>query len=90
MKTSGTLCFIALFLSAFATRPVASACRDPEVARGLIPRAYAAEGDAVMQYFGHNFFQLTTPQGTKIIMDPLVPGRYPTPNVTPHVVTVGR
>jgi L-ascorbate metabolism protein UlaG (beta-lactamase superfamily) len=25
-----------------------------------------------------------------MVMDPLAPGRYPTPNLTPHVVTVGR
>ncbi|MGH8056709.1 MAG: MBL fold metallo-hydrolase, partial [Candidatus Entotheonellia bacterium] len=37
-----------------------------------------------------NFFQITTGQGTKIVTDPLAPGMYPTPNVAPHVVTVGR
>jgi len=52
--------------------------------------AYAAEPDATIQYFGHNFFQITTGRGTKIITDPLAPGMYPTPSVTPHVVTVGR
>jgi L-ascorbate metabolism protein UlaG (beta-lactamase superfamily) len=60
------------------------------VARGLTPFAYAAEADASIQYFGHNFFQITTRQGTQIVTDPLAPGRYPTPYVTPHVVTVGR
>jgi len=60
------------------------------MARGLLSLAYAAEADAIIQYFGHNFFQITTSQGTAIVMDPLVPGRYPTPNLTPHVVTVGR
>jgi L-ascorbate metabolism protein UlaG (beta-lactamase superfamily) len=58
------------------------------VDRGLTRIAYAA--DAVIQYFGHNFFQITTAQGTKIVTDPLAPGRYPTPSITPHVVTVGR
>jgi L-ascorbate metabolism protein UlaG (beta-lactamase superfamily) len=60
------------------------------VARGFVSRAHAAETDATVQYFGHNFFQITTRQGTRMVMDPLAPGRYPTPNVTPHVVTVGR
>jgi len=52
--------------------------------------AYAAEPDATIQYFGHNFFQITTSKGTKIVTDPLAPGMHPTPVVTPHVVTVGR
>jgi len=60
------------------------------MARGLLSLAYAAEADAIIQYFGHNFFQITTSQGTAVVMDPLVPGRYPTPNLTPHVVMVGR
>lgn len=70
--------------------PVGSACRDMDVARAFIPPAHAAELDATIQYFGHNFFQITTRKGTKIVTDPLAPGMYPTPNLTPHVVTVGR
>lgn len=61
-----------------------------DVARGLIAPAFAAEVDATIQYFGHNFFQITTRKGTKIVTDPLAPGMYPTPHLTPHVVTVGR
>jgi L-ascorbate metabolism protein UlaG (beta-lactamase superfamily) len=90
MKTSGALFFIAFFLTSFGTARVESACQDLNVDRGLTPLAYAAEVDAIIQYFGHNFFQIATRQGTKIVTDPLAPGRYPTPNVTPHVVTVGR
>jgi len=90
MKTACTLVCLAFFLTAFGTVHGESACQDRPVARGLIPRAYAAEADATLQYFGHNFFQITTSQGTAIVMDPLAPGRYPTPNLTPHVVTVGR
>ena len=90
MKTACTLVCLAFFLTAFGTVHGESACQDRPVARGLIPRAYAAEADATLQYFGHNFFQITTSQGTAIVMDPLVPGRYPTPNLTPHVITVGR
>ena len=67
-----------------------SSCRDLDVTRRGPSLAYAAEPDAVIQYFGHNFFQITTSKGTRIITDPLAPGMYPTPNVWPHVVTVGR
>jgi len=81
---------LAFFLILCGTSRVESACQDHPVARGLLSLAYAAEADAIIQYFGHNFFQITTSQGTAIVMDPLVPGRYPTPNLTPHVVTVGR
>ena len=90
MKTSCALVCLAFFLTAFGTAHGDSACQDRPMARGLIPSAYAAEADATLQYFGHNFFQITTSQGTTMVMDPLAPGRYPTPRVTPHVITVGR
>jgi L-ascorbate metabolism protein UlaG (beta-lactamase superfamily) len=67
-----------------------AACREMDVARGRRNVAYAGEVDAVIQYFGHNFFLVTTRKGTKIATDPLAPGMYPTPNVSAHVVTVGR
>jgi hypothetical protein len=79
---------LALFLMSFGPARAEAACRDLHVARGLTPVAYSAE--AVIQYFGHNFFQITTRQGTTIVTDPLAPGRYPTPYLTPQVVTVGR
>ncbi len=78
------LTFFALAAGAHAS------CRDLDLTRRGAALAYAAEPDAVIQYFGHNFFQITTGKGTKIITDPLAPGMYPTPNVWPHVVTVGR
>ena len=67
-----------------------SACRDPEVARGFGSLAYAATVDATIQYFGHNFFLITTNKGTRIVTDPLGPGWYPNPNVAADVVTVGK
>lgn len=67
-----------------------AACRDLDLAGGFVPSAHAAEADAIIQYFGHNFFQITTSKGTKIVTDPLAPGMYPTPELYPHVVTVGR
>jgi hypothetical protein len=67
-----------------------SSCRDPEVARGFRSLAYAANADATIQYFGHNFFLITTSKGTRIVTDPLGPGWYPNPNVVGDVVTVGK
>jgi hypothetical protein len=40
----------------FLSSSAQSACRDPDVARGFGSVAYAAETDATIQYFGHNFF----------------------------------
>lgn len=90
MKTAGALFCLAFFLTAFGTAYGDSACQDRPMARGWIRSAYAAEADATLQYFGHNFFQIKTQQGTTIVMDPLAPGRYPTPKVTPDVITIGR
>ena len=67
-----------------------AACRDPDVARGFGSLAYAANVDATIQYFGHNFFLITTSKGTRIVADPLGPGWYPNPNVAADVVTVGK
>ena len=67
-----------------------SSCRDPDVVRGFSALAYAANVDATIQYFGHNFFLITTGKGTRIVTDPLGPGWYPNPNVVGDVVTVGK
>lgn len=90
MKKLAAILLIALCLVALASPGAQSACRDLDVARGFPRLAYAAEPDAIIQYFGHNFFQITTSKGTRIIADPLAPGMYPTPDVSPHVVTIGR
>jgi len=76
-------------LLAFAIS-IHAACRDPDVARGYGSLAYAANVDATIQYFGHNFFLITTSKGTRIVTDPLGPGWYPNPNVVGDVVTVGK
>src|ERR1044071_2900413 len=86
VKLASALAFLLLAMTSFAR----ASCRDPDVARSFLPPAYAAEPDALIEYFGHNFFQITSKSGTKIITDPIAPGMYPTPVVTPHVVTVGR
>jgi L-ascorbate metabolism protein UlaG (beta-lactamase superfamily) len=79
-------------LSAALVLPTAAAgaCRDPDVARGFPRLAYAADIDATIQYYGHNFFLITTRRGTRIVTDPLGPGWYPNPNVAADVVTVGK
>jgi L-ascorbate metabolism protein UlaG (beta-lactamase superfamily) len=82
--------FLVLILTLFDTSQGGAVCRDVPLARRLTPLAYAADADAIIEYFGHNFFQITTRQGTRIVTDPMAPGRYPTPHLTPHVVTVGR
>jgi L-ascorbate metabolism protein UlaG (beta-lactamase superfamily) len=80
----------AIVLLSLAAPALAEAgCREMDVARGLA-RAYAAEADAAIQYFGHNFFLIVTRRGTRIVTDPLGPGWYPTPDVTADLVTVGR
>ena len=92
-KTTRHVCFwLLLPFIASLLRPsvAASACREPDVARGLTPLAYAANVDATIQYFGHNFFLITTSKGTRIVTDPLGPGWYPNPNVSADVVTVGK
>jgi len=67
-----------------------SSCRDPDVVRGFGGLAYAANVDATIRYFGHNFFLITTGKGTRIVTDPLGPGWYLNPNVVGDVVTVGK
>src|SRR5258708_29815989 len=84
----GSVVFISSLL--IFTFPSQSACRDPDVARGFGSLAYAANVDATIQYFGHNFFLITTSKGTRIVTDPLGPGWYPNPNVIGDVVTVGK
>lgn len=90
MKHLDAFCIAAAFVLHCFASPALSSCRDIDVARNFISPAYAAEADATIEYFGHNFFQITTSKGTKILADPLAPGMYPTPHVAPHVVTVGR
>jgi len=92
---SKTLRFIlnsAVFISSLLTfiSSAHSSCRDPDVARGFTSLAHAANVDATIQYFGHNFFLITTSKGTRIVADPLGPGWYPNPNVAADAVTVGK
>ena len=81
------ICLLASLLTPY---PSKAACRDVNVARGFPSVAYAAEPDATIKYLGHNFFQIISGKGTRMVTDPLGPGWYPDPNVSAHVVTVGR
>ena len=85
-----TLAALMLLLSALNSGPAYSACRELDVARSWFKPAYAAEPDVTIEFFGHNFFQITSSRGTKIITDPVTPGFYPTPELSPHAITVGR
>ncbi len=56
-----------------------------------LPDIGAASGGGVtIEWFGHNFFRMTSKAGTRIVADPLAPGMYPTPAVSAHAVTIGR
>jgi len=81
---------ILLLLCQLNVRAAYAACRELDVARGWLKPAYAAEPDVTLEFFGHNFFQITSSRGTKIVTDPVSPGFYPTPDVAPHAITVGR
>jgi L-ascorbate metabolism protein UlaG (beta-lactamase superfamily) len=93
-SSSGFILGSVVFFSSvftFISSSAHSSCRDPDVARrGFGSRAYAANVDATIQYFGHNFFLITTSKGTRIVTDPLGPGWYPDPQVSADVVTVGK
>jgi hypothetical protein len=84
IRTLRSIFSSAVFFSSLLTitSSANSSCRDPDVALGFGSLAYAANVDATIQYFGHNFFLITT--------DPLGPGWYPNPNVVGDVVTVGK
>ena len=67
MKNLSAFFSTILFLAFFVTSPAGAVCRKMDLAQGLTPFAYAAEPDATIQYFGHNFFQITTRKGTQIV-----------------------
>jgi L-ascorbate metabolism protein UlaG (beta-lactamase superfamily) len=80
-----------VFLGLLLASDARSACRDLDVARrSFTSLAHAANVDATIQYFGHNFFLITTNKATRIVTDPLGPGWYPTPNIVADIVTVGK
>lgn len=84
-----TLPTLALFVL-LSHGPGLGACKEESFASRFVRPAYAAAPDATLHYFGHSFFQLVTSRGTRIVMDPLAPGWYPTPDVTADAITIGR
>ena len=85
-----TLPIVAALLSLFWQGQALGACKEESFVSRLVRPAYAATPDATLHYFGHSFFQLVTSRGTRIVMDPLAPGWYPTPDVSADAVTIGR
>jgi L-ascorbate metabolism protein UlaG (beta-lactamase superfamily) len=91
MKRRGCACFLTVLCCVlFLSRFLDAACRDLDLARRFPKPAYAAEPDATIRYYGHNFFQIITSKRTSIITDPLGPGWYPVPSVHGDIVTIGR
>lgn len=88
MKTPIAIAIILVFF--LSATPARSGCRELDVAGGIFRPALAAQPDATVEFFGHNFFQITSRNGTRVVTDPLAPGMYPTPDVSPDVITVGR
>ena len=89
-----------VFLLLVAVGPAAANCKDLNVVEtfprrllGLLSpkKATAAQGDVKIQWFGHNYFLITSSQGTQIATDPFgYQLGYPIPEIYPHVLTVGR
>lgn len=55
MRALGAGVLVTFFLTAFGATPVESAYQEMQVNRGLTRPVYAAEADASIQCFGHNF-----------------------------------
>ncbi len=57
-KTSTGFFLVTAFITALllVSSPAWTACRDLDLARPRGSVAYAAEANATIQYFGHNFF----------------------------------
>ncbi len=62
-----------------------AACRNINVVQRV-----AASGVVKIEWFGHSFFMISSSRGTKVITDPFGPMGFPLPDVSAHVVTVGR
>lgn len=88
----GRKTFAVLLLAGLCASKSWGGCKEESFAETLLnpAPAHAAEADATIRYFGHNFFQIVTKRGTRIVTDPLAPGWYPPPALSADVVTVGR
>ncbi len=87
-----------LFIMMVLTIPthVQGGCRNLDVAnkRGIpvfsVATAHAASGIVGIEWYGHNFFQITSSRDTNVFTDPFGHIGYPMPDVSGHIVTVGR
>ncbi len=72
------------------------ACRNIDLADGgigsffSVAPAYAGSPLLRIEWYGHNFFQIASSRGTKVFTDPFGSIGYPMPDVSGHIVTVGR
>ena len=64
VQAQRTIIFLIIILL-LNTCLIQAACRDVNLTYRLPNFAHAANADAIIGYFGHNFFQITTKKGTK-------------------------
>lgn len=75
---------------------VQGACRNIDLAdKGIkslfsVSTAHAGSRSVRIEFYGHNFFQIASSRGTRVFTDPFGPIGYPMPDVSGHIVTVGR
>ena len=90
------LCF-ALLVCSLIVPGIASAKCSPGLVRHFpfmraVPVSYLQVAKAPrrisIQWFGHAFFRIISPEGIRMVTDPFSPHRgYPIPNTSPHVAT---
>jgi len=54
----------------------------------FLPPAPGGEGEVLLEWYGHAFVRLTSPQGVRVAMDPFGQIGYPMPTVEAEIVTV--
>ena len=75
---------------------VHGACRNIDLAdRGIpslfsVASAHAGLGPVKIEWYGHNFFQISSSRDTRAFTDPFGHIGYPMPDVSGHIVTMGR
>lgn len=58
------------------------------VVAALLASVAGAQGEVSLEWYGHAFFRLTSPQGVRAAMDPFGEIGYPMPTVEAEIVTV--
>jgi len=54
----------------------------------LLASVAAAQGELTLEWYGHAFVRLTSPQGVRVAMDPFGEIGYPMPKVEAEIVTI--